>query len=186
MGFRLNMGATMPCRIHDGYVEVDLPRRGRYKTAIGIETDWQCNTFYGENVRFVLYQDGLVYVGTKSGCINVFDLDGIMHDIYGWRSPSLILEIVGYYKQDGKLYRIYRNMGNDRVLMLSGCYKSFILNENVYFDPDLDALRIKEAKVHDNVVFITEGGEVLNEKTDGYWVEDDAQSRANAIKCTRV
>lgn len=194
MGFRRGMGATMPCRFNNGYIEVGYPRIVRYKTTVNINTDWQTNTFDNPVVCFVLWADNLLWVGNDTGEIVIMDKFGLLQALHEWEAPSSTMLVnVGYYVDNFKVREAIVDIEQPRVIMFKGVWKSYIANEDldfVYLDLDEGSSDIrfsvafKEAMENPYGGFglVLNGGRKFDEKRDGYWEVDAVAAINDAIQ----
>lgn len=197
MGFRMNMGATMSCRLRDSYLEVDWPSNIKYKTDLpsDLNIDWQCNIFESPVVYFVLSYNKELYIGTLDGSIIVCGYDGLLKKLYTWKSPGVIdPPVVGYYQDlKGQIYEAVISMSVPRLVMVKGLRRSYILNEGLdalTFDPFETSYTTKLAiSLHDalgtsnaKLGLTLRGGVPFNEEEHGRWEVDSYIAVNDAIQ----
>lgn len=195
MGFRVNMGATLSCRFHDGYLEVDTPSKRRYKTSVDVNTDWQCNVFSSPVVYFVIWDKNKLYIGLKDGMINVCDKNGLLVSLHNWDPPTdMIFSSVGFYKEEiGSVHEALVWWDEPRLIMIRGKRRTFVLNEGLDVmsidmsvdDSDtrhsrnlVDVLTVETGKLGVSL----KGGEPLDEEKHGYWEIDPVAATNDAIQ----
>lgn len=193
MGFRINMGAPTPCRIHDGVIEVDWPEPRSYRTDLPITTEWQCNVFKSPYVYFVLWHKEKLYIGTKDGCVIIIDKRGLLLSIYSWEPPSLTVVDVGYFKtENGNTYLARSILEEPRLILIEGLYRTFVLNEGLtaaYFDPSIRSAEARDAwnlrvtcLVRRGLGATLLGGETVEEEKHGHWEITSLDARNDAIR----
>lgn len=99
MGYRnYNIGSFLPVRIHEGNVEIKFNTGiEKYSTRSKLETAWQVNEFYLNEVLFVIEQDGIRYIGRYDGTMSGYSIrDGLLVSVSGFKSPPKpILKVIG-------------------------------------------------------------------------------------------
>lgn len=192
MGFRVGMGATASCRIHNGYIETDWPSKRKYKTTLNIETDWQCNTYESPVVYFLLWHEDKLYIGLNNGAINVVDRKGLLLAIYTWEPPRLFLSLVGFWRDgEGDMREAVMPIDEPQLIMVKGKYISYVLNKGVealYLPEGIDvaqreSLNIVDVKrkMHGLGITLT-GGEKFDEEKHGHWEIDSPVAQNNSIQ----
>lgn len=197
MGFRVNMGATMSCRLRSSYLEVDWPSSIRFKTDLpsDLSIDWQCNIFESPVVYFMLTDKKDLYIGTSDGSIIVCGYDGLLKKLYTWESPGeLHPPVVGYYQDErGRIYEAVISLSIPRLVMLKGARRSFILNEGLdalTIDPFETSYTNKLAvSLHDalgtsnaKLGLTLRGGVPFNEEEHGHWEFDSYVAVNDAVQ----
>lgn len=183
MGFRKNIGATFPCRIKDGYLEVDYPVPVKFQTGIPEEIDWQCNYFTGSQVFWVLITDDYVYTGYRDGTVMKTLHDATIIAGYTWDYQETSYTTVGWSNNGGDVQELQQDEGCDRLLHRVYSRSTFILDKdvNIYVpDPeDEDDIALSVLYSHmishmekSTINILEKGGDMLDAEKHGHWRTD--------------
>lgn len=187
MGFRRNIGATRPCRVNNGFLEVQDSTLS-YRTTIPINTDWQCNLYRGTNVSFLLITEDAVYVGTQIGSVGKYSHDGLFLAMYTWEAPQDPTILVGYNNDAGVIKEAWIFENEPSVIHLRGSRKSYYLNAGlVPVERDADDLLSSytlSSAVNKTTGLHVElrGGGMVDELEQGHWRADPKLSTVYALQ----
>lgn len=125
MGFNYyNYGRVKPCGIknHEVYYYLPSGKKITHPTKLDVEIPEQINSFISERVVFLLYHEGLMYVGRYDTSISIYrQSDELLVGLNSWESPKYAETIVcGYYGVGGVLNEIHLDMRDRQTVYICG------------------------------------------------------------------